>query len=167
MLTYTARAALACMRCLMALSCVASCTGSPATVASRPDFEVMTPAGIASVSIRQSPLEVTDAEFTQTIRIGMERAGYRVLNAGTIETPSPVQRIVWHADRTVPSAASRVVVNVFDGANPYAYEEGLVSNDTTLGGITFIVESMSERLLRDVAAQTNTRTHAIHSALQD
>lgn len=167
MLTYAARAAFACVSCLMSLSCVTACTDSRAILALRPDFEVMTPAGIASVSIRQPPLGVTDAEFTQMIRTGMARAGYRTANAGRIDAPYPVQRIVWHVNRAIPSPVSRVVVNVFDGTNPYAYEEGIVSNDATPARIIVVVESMSERLLRDMAVQAKARTQAIHQASTD
>ena len=144
-------------RYLLPLSCLAACTGSPAALALRPDFEVMTPAGIASVSIRQSPPGMTDAEFTQFIRAGMERAGYQDLRTGRVEAPYPSQRIVWHVNPSVPRPVSRLVVNVFDGAYPYAYEEGTVSNNASPAMITSVVESLSERLLGDVAAQTNRR----------
>ena len=59
---------------LVLLSGLAACTGSPATLAMRPDFEMMTPAGLASVSIRQSPPDMTDAEFTRLVIAGMTRA---------------------------------------------------------------------------------------------
>src|SRR5437868_2747854 len=55
--------ALAHMRALLLLAGLASCTGSPAALALQPDFEVMTPPGVASVSIRQSPPGMTQAEF--------------------------------------------------------------------------------------------------------
>src|SRR5437870_1462977 len=66
----------ACTRSLLLLLGLAACTGSPASVASRPDFEVMTPAGLANVSIRQSPPGMTDAEFARFVLAGMERAAH-------------------------------------------------------------------------------------------
>ncbi len=53
--------ALAGTRALLLFSGLTACTGSPATFALRPAFEVMTPAGVAGVSIRQSPPGMTDA----------------------------------------------------------------------------------------------------------
>ena len=46
-------------------------------------------------------------------------------------------------------------MNVFDGANPYAYEQDTVTNDASAAVVTFAVEAMSERLLADVAARAN------------
>jgi hypothetical protein len=46
-------------------------------------------------------------------------------------------------------------VNVFDGANPYAYEQETVANSEPRVVISSALESMSERLLADVAAQAN------------
>lgn len=160
MSTYTVPAALACRRYLLLLLCLASCTGSPATLALRPDFEVMTPAGIASVSIRQSPLGMTDAEFTQLVRTGMERAAYRSVSTGRVEPPYPSQRIVWHVNSSIPSPTSRLVVNVFDEAYPYTYEEGTVSDEASPAMVTSVVQSMSKRLLGDITAQTNARKQA-------
>jgi hypothetical protein len=160
MFRHAAWAALVCTRYLLPLSCLASCTGSPTTLALQPSFEVMTPAGIASVSIRQSPPGMTDAEFTQAVRAGMERAAYSSASTGQVEPPYPSQRIVWHVDPSIPSPTSRLVVNVFDGAYPYAYEEETVSDGASPAMITSAVESLSERLRRDVAAQTNTEQQA-------
>lgn len=155
MFAHITPAALARTRALLLLSGLAACTGSPATLALQPDFEVMTPAGIASVSIRQSPPGMTDAEFTQLVRVGMERAARGSAIAGRVEPPFPSQRIVWHVDPSPPMGSSRLVVNVFDGANPYAYEQETVTNGPPTAVITSAVESMSERLLADVAAQAN------------
>ena len=156
MFAFIAPGALAHARALLLLGGLASCTGSPATFALRPDFEVMTPAGIASVSIRQSPPGMTDAEFTQLVRVAMERAARGSVTAGRAEPPFPSQRIVWHAEQSASSGISRMVVNVFDGANPYAYQQETVTNGTPPAVIASAVESMSERLLADVAAQVNT-----------
>src|SRR5689334_3646246 len=74
---------------------LAACTGSPAALALRPEFEVMTPAGVASVSIRQSPPGMTDAEFTSLVAAGMKHVAS---DAGPIDAPLPSQRIVWYVD---------------------------------------------------------------------
>jgi hypothetical protein len=142
-------------RALLLLSGLAACTGSPATLALQPDFEVMTPAGIASVSIRQSPPGMTDAEFTQLVKASMEGAARGGLIAARVEPPFPSRRIVWHVNLSPSRGISQVVVNVFDGANPYAYEQETVTNSAPTAVITSAVESMSERLLADVAAQVN------------
>jgi hypothetical protein len=147
--------ALARTRALLLLSGLAACTGSPATLALQPDFEVMTPAGIASVSIRQSPPGMTAAEFTPLVKAGMESATRGGVIPGRVEPPFPSQRIVWHVNLSASRGVSRLVVNVFDGANPYAYEQETVINSAPTTVITSAVESMSQRLLPDVAAQVN------------
>src|SRR5437868_4782950 len=123
MFAHITPATLARTRALVLLSGLAACTGSPATLALQPDFEVMTPAGIASVSIRESPPGMTDAQFTQLLKAGMERAAPDSVIAGRVEPPFPSQRIVWHVNPSPPRGIARLVVNVFDGANPYAYEQ--------------------------------------------
>jgi hypothetical protein len=143
------------MRALLLLSGLASCTGSPATLALQPDFEVATPAGIASVSIRQSPPGMTDAEFTQSVEAGMERAARGSMIAGRVEPPFPSQRIVWHVNPSASRGVSRLVVNVFDGTNPFAYEQETLTNSASTAVITSTIESISERLLADIAAQAN------------
>ena len=67
----------------------------------------------------------------------------------------PAQRIVWHVDLAAARGVSRLVVNVFDGADPYAYEQAVVSNDTPSAAIASVVQSMSKRLLADVATHAN------------
>jgi len=151
----TSAGALPHMRALPLLCGLASCTGSPATLALQPDFEVMTPRGIASVSIRESPLGMTDEEFTRLVMAGMERAAPASVITGRVAPPFPSQRIVWHANESPPRGISRLVVNVFDGANPYAYEQDNVGNDAPTAEVTSAVASMSQRLLKDVAAQAN------------
>jgi hypothetical protein len=140
-------------RALLLLFGLASCTGSPATLALQPDFEVMTPAGIASVSIRQSPPGMTNAKFARLVRVGMERAARGSVIDGPVEPPFPSKRIVWHVDLSASRGISRLIVNVFDGANPFAYEQETVTNSAPTAVTTSIVESMSKRLLADVAAR--------------
>jgi hypothetical protein len=46
-------------------------------------------------------------------------------------------------------------MDVFGGANPYAYEQETVANDAPRAAIASAVDAMSERLLADVAAEAN------------
>lgn len=142
------------MLVLLALSGVAACTGSPATLALQPAFEVMTSAGWASVSIRQSPPGMTTAAFTRLVRMGMERASGSVM-AGPVTPPFSPQRIVWHVNPSPSRGLSRLDVNVFNGAEPYVYELETVTNSAPTAVITSAIESMSERLLTDIAARAN------------
>jgi hypothetical protein len=112
----------------------------------------MTPVGIASVSIRESPLGMTHAAFVKMVRTGMERAAYRSVSGDGGEPPYPAQRIVWHVNPFGPVPLSQLVVNVFDRDYPYAYQEDTVSSNASPAIIATDVESMSERLLRDFSA---------------
>jgi hypothetical protein len=47
-------------------------------------------------------------------------------------------------------------VNVFDGANPYAYEQATITDNTPTAVITSDIASMSKRLLADIAAEAST-----------
>ncbi len=148
---------LARMCTVLLLSGLASCTGSPATLALQPSFEMMTSSGTASVSIRESPPGITDAEFTHLVRVGMERAAARgSVIAGPVEPPFPSQRIVWHVNLSASRGVSQLMVNVFDGANPFVYEQDTITNDATRAAIMSTVESMSERLLAAIAARAST-----------
>ena len=91
----------------------------------------------------------------------MKRAAYRSVSSDLIGPPYPSQRIVWHVNSSIPRPVSRLVVNVFDNADPYTYEECIVSNDASPAMITSVVESMTERLLGDVAARTNAREQPV------
>ena len=110
----------------------------------------MTPAGIASVSIRESPPGMTEAEFTRFVEAGMNHGAH---DTGRIEPPSPSQRIVWHVDPSASRGMSRLVVNVFDGASPYAYEQDTLPNSAPAAEVRFAVESISNRLMADIAAR--------------
>lgn len=138
-------------RTLLPMLGLVACTGSPGTLAMQPDFDVMTPAGIASVSIRQSPPGMPEAEFTQQVKLAMERAGSGI----PVEQPLPAQRIVWHV-MSASRGNSRLVVNVFNGAHPFAYEQESITDSAPTAVMTSAIESMSERLLADIAAQTDT-----------
>jgi hypothetical protein len=142
-------------RALILLCGLAACTGSPATLAVPPNFDIMTPTGAASVSIRTSPPGMTDAEFAHLVRTGMERETHSITIASGRVPPFPTQRIVWHVNLSFPNTDSRLVVNVFDGRTPFAYEQATISNDTPNEIITADIESMSQRLLAKVAARAN------------
>lgn len=159
--------ALARIRALLLFLGLTACTGSPATLALQPAFEVMTPAGVASVSIRESPPGMTDGEFTQLVKASMEQASRGNVIAGRVEPPFPSQRIVWHVDLSASRGISQLVVNVFDGANPYAYEQETVANDAPTAVITSAVESMSGRLLADVAAHVNMPNRLVRKVPQN
>jgi hypothetical protein len=148
------------VRAFLLLCGLASCTGSPATLALRPDFEVMTPAGAASVSIREAPAGMTDEQFTHLVRLGMERAAHGGLSAAGVEPPFPAQRVVWHVDPSPQRGVSRLVVNAFDGATPYAYEEDRISDSSPTAVVAAAIDSMSARLLADVAARERAPNQA-------
>jgi hypothetical protein len=137
-----------------------ACTGSPSTLALQPDFEVRTAAGVASVSIRQSFPGTTDAEFTQLVRTGMERATPGDVLGEPVDPPFPSRRIVWHVNPSSSRSTSQLMVNVFDGSVPYAYEQEVLENGAPPDAIRSAVRSMSERLLADIVAHTShlTRT---------
>lgn len=136
---------------LLLLIAVSSCTGSPRTLALQPAFEVMTAGGVASVSIRQSAPGMTDEEFTELVKEAMERAAPGSVLPGPVAAPFPLHRIVWHADPIPSRGGSRVVVNAFEGAEPYAYEQETIDDSAPTDAIEFALISMSERLLPDIA----------------
>lgn len=129
---------------LLAQIAVSACTGSPATLAMRPDFQVTTPAGPASVSIRETPSGMTFSRFEQAVRTAMESEMLPDPQAGP--TPAPLRRIVWHVSSTPARGISRLVVNVFDGSTPFAYAQETIDNDAPIGTIADAASSMLHRL---------------------
>src|ERR1700759_2847591 len=85
---------------------LSACTGSPTTLALQPDFDVATSAGPASVSIRETPPEMTFAEFEQAVSVGMQSARPARAQTTPVAPPFPSRRIVWHVDPIVRSGAS-------------------------------------------------------------
>jgi hypothetical protein len=120
------------------LMAISACTGSPATLATPPDFELMTPSGISSVSTREPPPDMTDAEFAKEVAKAMELAlpGSRV--KAPVIPPYPSRRIVCHANRA-ERGVYRLVVNAFDGSVSFAYEEQVV--DKALRGMCLSLQS--------------------------
>jgi hypothetical protein len=129
----------------------AGCTGSPSTLALQPDFAMTTPIGVASVSMRESMPGITDNEFSQMIRAGMDRAAPGDLFPGPVQRPFPEYRIVWHVFPYGNHGVSRLVVNIFKVSVPFAYEQGVVGNSAPSASIVGTIESMSERLIGSLA----------------
>src|SRR6185437_12826939 len=95
----------------------------------------------------------TDARFVEMVRTGMERAAPGRVVGGPVDPPFPPRRIVWHADPTASPGAARLVVNVFAGAIPYAYEQETVANGAPTAIVASAIEAMSTRLLAAMAAR--------------
>jgi hypothetical protein len=131
---------------LLALSAVSACAGSPATLALRPNFELATPTGLASVSIRQAPPDMTLAEFDRTVKRGMETALTASLEPAPAVGPFPERRVVWHVNTVPGRGNSRLVVNVFNGSVPFAYEQQMTDNTDTPDVLAGTVGSMTRRL---------------------
>ena len=132
---------------LASLLATIGCTGSPYTVAMTPDFEVMTPEGMASVSIREPLPNLTDAEFQQVVMAGMHSAMPGEFVEQHVSAPFPTRRIVWHVNPVAARGVSRLSVNVFDGGTPVAYEQDTVSNGAPRGTVMHAVASMTTRLV--------------------
>lgn len=141
-----------------------SCTGSPATLSRRPDFEVTTIAGIASVSIRESPAAMTDAEFTRFVKQGMEQAAPGSLVDRRVDPRFPPLRIVWYVNSTASRGSSQLVVNVSNGAGAFAYEESTLSNTAPPVAVTSKVAWMVHRLLADIAARVRRSNRPVRSS---
>ena len=129
-----------------ALGLSACSTGSPATQALRPDFEMLTSAGIASVSIREALPGVTGTEFKRMVMAGMEQAAPRSILNGPLTPPYPQRRIVWHVSPGI-RGTSEVVVNIFDGTTPVAYAEASLPDMGPRDQVIDTIRSLTERLL--------------------
>jgi hypothetical protein len=137
-----------------------ACTSWPPVPALRPDFDVMTPAGLASVSIRQAPYGMTDAQFADAVRTGMEQTAPGSIVAGSVEPPFPSQRIVWHAHTTASRGTTDLIVNIFNGWTPYAYEEGTIVNDAPSAVVSSTIGLLSKQLLAAIAARSDVTSRA-------
>jgi hypothetical protein len=129
------------------------CAGSPATLRLPPDFEVVTPAGIASVSIRQPLPGMTDTESVHLIRTAMESAAPGSVLSAPVKPPFPVLRIVWHVQPMPPRAGSRVVVKVFAGSIPFTYDLETVDDDAPVADTEWAVRLLSKQLLTTIDVQ--------------
>jgi hypothetical protein len=129
----------------------AACTGSPATLELQPDFAVKTPNAIISVSIRESLPGMTDSEFEQLVRKSMARALPGHVVRGPVKPPFPRCRVVWHVEPTGPRAVSMLMVNIFDGSVPVAYEEDTVVNSAPTAALTYAIDLLTTQLLAPYA----------------
>jgi len=126
---------------------VSACTGSPATLALRPEFDVATSAGPTSVSIREAPPGMTFAEFEQAVSAGMQSAMPNCAQTTSVAAPFPTRRIVWHVYPIIPRGTSRLVVNVFDGSAPPTVEAQQVIDDTAARtSVEYAVRVLTQRL---------------------
>lgn len=124
---------------------LAACTGSPATLALRPAFEVNSPSGIASVSVRGPWPGMTDSEFAQLVKAGMARAASESVISGPVDAPFPERRIVWHVNPG--RGVSVLMVNIFDGSVPVSYKQEAVASDASAATIEATVDVLTTRLI--------------------
>jgi hypothetical protein len=143
---------------LLALSAVSACAGSPATVEMRPDFQVATAVGPVSVSIREAPPGMTLEEFDPVVKSGMEAALATSVAPAPPAGPFPKRRIVWHVDTIPPRGVSNLIVNVFDGSVPFAYEQQEVDNGDPPDVVTGVVRSMTHRLFAAIERHDQAAT---------
>ena len=122
------------------------CTGSPTTLAQKPDFVLATPIGPASVNVRQSLPGMTDEDSEALFRIAMRQALPNITRQDPLAQPLPRLRIVWHVIPDPRGASSRLVVNIFDGSDPFWYDEEIITNDDPRDAMLFTIEGMSKKL---------------------
>lgn len=127
---------------LVGLLGLAACTGSPATLALPPAFEVKTPDGLAGVHIREPLPGMTDSEFEELVRAGMSRAAPGSVLPGRVEPPFPQRRIVWHVNPGAGRGISTLTVNIFDGSVPVLYDRESMPD----GAPSVMVEAAVQRL---------------------
>jgi hypothetical protein len=90
---------------------------------------------------------MTDNAFEQLVRMGMGRAAPGGVLPGPVGASLPQCRIVWHVNPSVGPGVSTLVVNIFDGSVPVAYEQGMVTNSAPTAAITYAIESVTKRLI--------------------
>ena len=132
---------------MLASLAMSACTGSPATMAMQPDFEVATAAGPASVSVRDAPPGMTQSEFEQVIRTGMTADMPASATTNPAVASGDERRIVWHLNPVPARGASRLVVNAFNGSTPFAYEDAVVDNSAPAASVGRAVRSMTRQLV--------------------
>jgi hypothetical protein len=138
---------------------LASCTGAPESMAARPAFELMTPAGLASVSIRQPMRDMSDTQFESLVRAAMEQAAHTTAMAAPVAPPYPQTRIVWHVEQDPNlNGVSRLTANVFSGQTPYAYEEAPLPNGAPRVAAQAAIASVSRRVMDDVSRDAMRRS---------
>ncbi len=143
---------------LVALSAVPPCAAASAIAEMRPDFLVTTASGRAAVSIREAPPGMTLEEFERTVKSGMESALAASVEPAPAAGPFPERRIVWHVDTIAPRAVSNLIVNVFDGSVPFAYEQQEVDNGDSADVVTGVVRSLTRRLIAAIERHDQAAT---------
>jgi hypothetical protein len=113
----------------------------------RPDFEVTTLAGTASVGIREPLPGLTYDESEQLLRAGMASVTRVRSDDVSMAPPYPERRIVWHVTPTGGRGTSRIAVNIFVGSVPVAYEQQVVDNSAPRRALTFAIASLTRRLI--------------------
>lgn len=136
-----------------ALLLVSACTGSPATLALQPDFDIATATGPASVSIRETPPGMTFAEFERAVSTGMRSAMPTCGQTTPVVASSPARRIVWHVYPSPPRGVSRLVVNVFDGSGPIVEAQQVIDNTAPTSSVEYAVRTLTHRLLAKLGEQ--------------
>ena len=129
---------------------LSACTGSPTTLALQPDFDVATSAGPASVSIRESPPDMTFAEFEQAVSVGMQSAMPTRAQTTPVAPPFPARRIVWHVYPIIPRGASRLVVNIFDGSAATVEAQEVIDNTAPRSSTEYAVRILTQRLMAEL-----------------
>ena len=124
-----------------------ACTGSPATLSMRPDFEVATSVGTASVSIREPLPGLTYDESERLLRAGMASVTRVSSDDVSMAPPYPEHRIVWHVTPNGGRGTSRLAVNIFVGSVPVAYEQQVLDNSAPRGALIFAIASLTKRLI--------------------
>ncbi len=124
-----------------------ACAGSSATLAMQPDFEVITSTGPASVSIRGAPPDMTYAQFEHVVKADMELAMPANTRANTVAGPFPERRIVWHVLPMPPHGTLRLVVNIFNGSVPFAYEQQVIDGSAPTSDVAYAVEVLTGRVV--------------------
>jgi hypothetical protein len=77
----------------------------------------------------------------------MGRAAPGSVLSGPVEPPFPRCRIVWHVNPGGGRGVSTLVVNIFDGSDPVAYEQEVVTNSAPTVAIVGAIESVTRRLI--------------------
>jgi hypothetical protein len=132
---------------ILAVLAPVACTGSPATLSIRPDFEVTTSVGAASVSIREPLPGLSYDGSERLLRAGMASVTRVSSNDVPMVPPYPEHRIVWHVTPTGGRGTSRLAVNIFVGSVPVAYEQQEIDNSAPGGALTSAIASLTSRLI--------------------
>lgn len=132
---------------LLALATVSACTGSPATLAMRPDFQVATSAGPAEVCIRETPPGMTFSEFDRIVKDGMVSVTPAITQTDSAAASVPARRFVWHVDPMPARGVWRLAANAFDESTPIVYEQEVMDSSASPGVIAGTVRSMTQRLV--------------------